>query len=139
MLHLAGISLARLDKIVRKDLKFPANTCRNPEPLVQFQPKVLVDQKNKKAFATGGDVLLANGEKIPLPGGFALPTTGLWSGLLDIPQVGFSCLCDTFDKDLRPSGHASNCEPALVEEADLFRLEVVNAITRMCCRPTQPA
>ena len=61
--------------------------CRNPEPLVQFQPKVLVDQKNKKAFATGGDVLLANGEKIPLPGGFALPTTGLWSGLLDIPQV----------------------------------------------------
>ncbi len=54
---------------------------------MQFQPKVLVDQKNKKAFATGGDVLLANGEKIPLPGGFALPTTGLWSGLLDIPQV----------------------------------------------------
>ena len=46
-----------------------------------------MDQKNKKAFATGGDVLLANGEKIPLPGGFALPTSGLWSGLLDIPQV----------------------------------------------------
>ena len=60
---------------------------RNPKPLIQFEPKVLVDQKNKKAFATGGDVLLPNGEKIPLPGGFALPTSGLWSGLLDIPQV----------------------------------------------------
>ena len=46
-----------------------------------------MDQKNKKAFATGGDVLLANGEKIPLPGGFQLPTNGIWSGLLDIPQV----------------------------------------------------
>ena len=61
--------------------------CRNPKPLIQLQPKVLVDQKNRKAFATGGDILLANGETIPLPGGFALPTTGLWSGLLDIPQV----------------------------------------------------
>ena len=61
--------------------------CRNPKPLIQLQPKVLVDQKNRKAYATGGDILLANGETIPLPGGFALPTTGLWSGLLDIPQV----------------------------------------------------
>ena len=56
-----------------------------------MEPKVLVDQKNKKAFATGGDVVLANGEKIPLPGGFALPTSGIWSGLLDIPQVCPQC------------------------------------------------
>ena len=48
---------------------------------------MLVDQKNRKAWATGGDILLANGQKIPLPGGFALPTTGLWSNLLDIPEV----------------------------------------------------
>jgi hypothetical protein len=60
---------------------------RNPKPLIQIQPKMLIDQKNRKAFATGGDILLANGEKIPLPGGFALPTTGLWSELLDIPAV----------------------------------------------------
>jgi len=60
---------------------------RNPKPLIQVEPKMLIDQKNKKAFATGGDILLANGEKIPLPGGFALPTTGLWSNLLDIPVV----------------------------------------------------
>ncbi len=66
--------------------------CRNPKPLIQLQPKVLVDQKNRKAFATGGDILLANGEKIPLPGGFALPTTGLWSGLLDIPEVSLLSL-----------------------------------------------
>ena len=63
--------------------------CRNPKPLLQVEPKLLVDQKNRKAFATGGDILLANGQKIPLPGGFALPTTGLWSGLLDIPEVPF--------------------------------------------------
>ena len=63
--------------------------CRNPKPLIQVEPKLLVDQKNRKAFATGGDILLANGQKIPLPGGFALPTTGLWSGLLDIPEVHF--------------------------------------------------
>ena len=48
---------------------------------------MLIDQKNRKAFATGGDILLANGQRIPLPGGFALPTTGLWSNLLDIPEV----------------------------------------------------
>ena len=48
---------------------------------------MLIDQKNRKAWATGGDILLANGQKIPLPGGFALPTTGLWSNLLDIPEV----------------------------------------------------
>ena len=67
-------------------------TCfaRNPKPLIQVEPKMLIDQKNKKAFATGGDILLANGQKIPLPGGFALPTTGLWSNLLDIPVVS-SC------------------------------------------------
>ena len=64
-----------------------ALSCRNPKPLLQVEPKLLVDQKNRKAFATGGDILLANGQKIPLPGGFALPTTGLWSGLLDIPEV----------------------------------------------------
>ena len=63
--------------------------CRNPKPLIQVEPKLLVDQKNRKAFATGGDILLANGQKIPLPGGFALPTTGLWSNLLDIPEVHF--------------------------------------------------
>lgn len=61
--------------------------CRNPKPLIQVEPKMLIDQKNRKAFATGGDILLANGDKIPLPGGFALPTTGLWSNLLDIPVV----------------------------------------------------
>ena len=52
---------------------------------------MLIDQKNRKAFATGGDILLANGERIPLPGGFALPTTGLWSNLLDIPVVRSCC------------------------------------------------
>jgi hypothetical protein len=60
---------------------------RNPKPLIQIQPKMLIDQKNRKAFATGGDILLADGQTIPLPGGFALPTTGLWSQLLDIPVV----------------------------------------------------
>ena len=55
--------------------------------MIQVQPKMLIDQTHRKAWATGGDILLANGQKIPLPGGFALPTTGLWSNLLDIPEV----------------------------------------------------
>ena len=63
--------------------------CRNPKALIQVEPKLLVDQKNRKAVATGGDILLANGQRIPLPGGFELPTTGLWSNLLDIPEVHF--------------------------------------------------
>ena len=48
---------------------------------------MLIDQKHRTAYATGGDILLANGAKIPLPGGFQLPTTGLFSNLLDIQQV----------------------------------------------------
>ena len=48
---------------------------------------MVIDQKNREAFADGGDVLLANGNRIPLPGGFPLPTTGLWSRILDIPEV----------------------------------------------------
>ncbi len=64
-------------------------TCsgRNSKPLIQIEPKMVIDQKNREAFADGGDVLLANGNRIPLPGGFPLPTTGLWSRILDIPEV----------------------------------------------------
>ncbi len=59
----------------------------NPKPLITFEPHLLVDQKNEKAFAQGGDVVFANGQRFPLPGGFDLPTTGIWHQLLDIPQV----------------------------------------------------
>jgi hypothetical protein len=46
-----------------------------------------VDQKNRKAFAKGGDILFPGNVRVPLPGGFELPTTGPWSYLLDIPEV----------------------------------------------------
>ncbi len=59
----------------------------NPKPLITFEPHLLVDQKNQKSFFQGGDVVFANGQTIPVPGGFDLPTTGLWHQLLDIPQV----------------------------------------------------
>jgi hypothetical protein len=59
----------------------------NPKPLIQIEPHMIIDQKNQKAFATGGDIVFANGQRIPLPGGFDLPTRGLWHQLLDIPQV----------------------------------------------------
>ncbi len=65
---------------------------RNPKPLITFEPHLLVDQKNQKSFFQGGDVVFANGQTIPVPGGFDLPTTGLWHQLLDIPQVsGVPC------------------------------------------------
>ncbi len=60
---------------------------RNPPPLIQIEPHMIIDQKNQKAFATGGDIVFANGQRIPLPGGFDLPTRGLWHQLLDIPEV----------------------------------------------------
>ena len=59
----------------------------NPEPLIKVEPDLLVDQKHKRVFAKGGDVLLPGNVKLNLPGGFELPTTGPWSYLLDIPEV----------------------------------------------------
>ena len=66
----------------------PATTgYHNPKPLITVEPHLLVDQKNEKSLLQGGDVVFANGARIPLPGGIPLPTTGLWHQLLDIPQV----------------------------------------------------
>jgi hypothetical protein len=63
----------------------------NPKPLITVEPHLLVDQKNEKSLLQGGDVVFANGARIPLPGGIPLPTTGLWHQLLDIPQVCSLC------------------------------------------------
>ena len=60
---------------------------KNPPALIQVDPDLIVDQKNRKAFLKGGDINFPGGAKIPLPGGFELPTTGPWSYLLDIPEV----------------------------------------------------
>ncbi len=65
----------------------PTGGYKNPPPLIQIEPHMIVDQKNQKVFATGGDIVFANGQRIPLPGGFNLPTKGLWHQLLDIPEV----------------------------------------------------
>ena len=81
---------------------------------------MLIDQKNRKAFATGGDILLANGEKIPLPGGFALPTTGLWSNLLDIPAVR-SCRAPALTCYLR--GGLAQTISCLSERPSSFHME----------------
>ncbi len=60
---------------------------RNPQPLITVEPHVLIDQKNEKSFLQSADIVFQNGQRIPLPAGFNLPTTGLWHQLLDIPQV----------------------------------------------------
>ena len=60
---------------------------QNPKPLITVEPHVLVDQKNEKSLLQGGDIVFANGARIPLPSNINLPTTGLWHQLLDIPQV----------------------------------------------------
>ena len=60
---------------------------RNPQPLITVEPHVLIDQKNEKSFLQSADIVFQNGQRIPLPAGFDLPTTGLWHQLLDIPQV----------------------------------------------------
>ena len=60
---------------------------KNPPALIQVDPDLIVDQKNRKAFLKGGSINFPGGAKIPLPGGFELPTTGPWSYLLDIPEV----------------------------------------------------
>ena len=65
----------------------PVLQYKNPPPLIQVEPDLVVDQKNRKAFAKGGDILFPGNVRVPLPGGFELPTTGPWSYLLDIPQV----------------------------------------------------
>lgn len=65
---------------------------RNPKPLIQIEPKMLIDEKNRQAIVDRGDVLPANGTRIPLPGGFLLPTTGLWSRILDNPEVRPCCI-----------------------------------------------
>ncbi|CAL5221848.1 g4108 [Coccomyxa viridis] len=83
-----GANVCTLAQIQPNDPSKPAQPFgyRNPKPLIQIEPKMLIDEKNRQAIVDRGDVLPADGTRIPLPGGFLLPTTGLWSRILDNPE-----------------------------------------------------
>ncbi len=82
------------------------------EPLIKVEPQLLVNKKKGEVFAKGGDVLLPGGAKVQLPGGFQLPTTGLFSYLLDIPDVRAPCCTPAAHTLLAPTCMHACVQPA---------------------------